>query len=205
MQKLFFIATLCLAFATAANGAAKERIGDPYTLKTCAVSGEALGSMGEAPIFIHEDGREVRFCCGGCEKKYKANAEAMNEKIDKKLIADQEKHYPNNKCINSGSELKDGGNAFIVGNRLLKTCCAKCEAKVKADPATYIAKLDKEVIKARKDSYKAKACPVSGKDLGDTPVDMVVANRLIKVCCDGCKKKVNQDPRKAIDLVDAAK
>ncbi len=36
----------------------------PYTLDTCPVSGEKLGSMGDPSVKMY-DGREVRFCGGG--------------------------------------------------------------------------------------------------------------------------------------------
>lgn len=201
MKKVFVLGLSCIALILTTNASAKERVGDPYTLDSCPVSGEKLGSMGEAPIHIGEDGREVRFCCAGCQKKYVANAEAMNAEIDKKLMADQESHYPTNTCINSGAELKDGGVAFIVGNRLMKTCCNKCKAKVEADPATYISKLDQQVKDAHK-GEKAAACPISGKEVGEEPVEMVVANRLIQLCCGGCKKKVEADPLAAVQKAD---
>lgn len=38
---------------------------DSYPLKTCVVSGEELGSMGDAVVLEHE-GQEVRLCCQGC-------------------------------------------------------------------------------------------------------------------------------------------
>lgn len=41
----------------------------PYPLKTCAVSDEELGSMGEPYVFIHE-GREVKLCCKDCKKQF---------------------------------------------------------------------------------------------------------------------------------------
>ena len=45
----------------------------PYPLKTCVVSGEALGGeMGEPVTLVHE-GRTVKFCCKGCIKKFKAD------------------------------------------------------------------------------------------------------------------------------------
>lgn len=204
MKKSVLLGLTCFALI-ATSAMAKERVGDAYTLGTCPVSGEKLGSMGDVPVYVGEDGREVRFCCAGCEKKYVADAAAMNAEIDKKIIADQESHYPSSTCINSGAALKDGGVAFVVGNRLVKTCCAKCEAKVKADPAAYIAKLDAQVVEAQKDSYKGEACPISGKPLGETPVEMVVANRLVKLCCAGCQKKVNDDPAAIVEKVDAGK
>ena len=42
----------------------------PYTLKTCVVSGEELGSMGKVKRFVHE-GQEIKLCCKGCEKDFK--------------------------------------------------------------------------------------------------------------------------------------
>ncbi len=203
MKNVLTLGLTCFALLLTTGAMAKERVGDPYTLNTCPISGEKLGSMGEAPIYVGEDGKEVRFCCAGCEKKYVANKATLDEEIDKKLMADQEAHYPSNTCINSGAELKDGGVAFIAGNRLLKTCCAKCKAKVQADPAAYIAKLDEQVIAAQKDSYKGEVCPISGKALGDSPESVVVANRLVKVCCGGCKDKVTADPLAAFEKVSA--
>lgn len=199
----FAVALFLMAVAEDKDAKEAKRLGDPYTLKTCPVSGEKLGDMGDSPVLLSE-GREVRFCCEGCIKKYQANAEAFNAEMDKKLIADQEKHYPTNTCINSGAELKDGGVSFIIGNRLVKTCCAKCEAKVKADPAAYLAKLDKQVIEAQEASYKLDACPMSGEKLGDKPVEIVVANRLVKLCCADCKKGVEKDPAGLIEKIDAA-
>ncbi len=37
----------------------------PYTLDTCIVSGDKIGSMGDA-IVVVRDGREIKFCCKGC-------------------------------------------------------------------------------------------------------------------------------------------
>jgi len=40
-----------------------------YPLKTCVVSDEDLGSMGEPVVFTHE-GVEVRLCCPACRKEF---------------------------------------------------------------------------------------------------------------------------------------
>lgn len=53
-----------IARAEAAHGA--------YPLETCVVSGDRLGSMGEAVVFVHE-GQEVRLCCGDCRKPFDAD------------------------------------------------------------------------------------------------------------------------------------
>ena len=41
----------------------------PYTLKTCVVSGEKLGEMGDPYVFVHE-GREIKLCCKNCLKDF---------------------------------------------------------------------------------------------------------------------------------------
>lgn len=55
---------------------------DDYPLDTCVVSGEALGSMGEAVIFNYE-GQEVRFCCKGCKDDFLKNPKVFLAKIAK--------------------------------------------------------------------------------------------------------------------------
>lgn len=52
-----------------------------YPLKTCVVSGEELGSMGDAHIIKYE-GREVRFCCSACEKTFRKDPAKYLKKID---------------------------------------------------------------------------------------------------------------------------
>jgi hypothetical protein len=47
---------------------------------------------------------------------------------------------------------------------------------------------------------------VSGEKLGGmgAPVDMVVKNHLIRLCCAGCKKAVLKDPDKYLAMVKEA-
>ncbi|MBA3684203.1 MAG: hypothetical protein H0W72_03065 [Planctomycetes bacterium] len=62
LASLFAIAGLTAADAPPAA--------TPYPFDSCIISGEPLGSMGEAIVEIHE-GREVKFCCKGCIKSFK--------------------------------------------------------------------------------------------------------------------------------------
>ena len=66
----------------AAPAAAADPNAKPYPLKTCIVSGEALGSMGEPPRFVYK-GQEIKLCCKGCQKKFDADADKFLEKIAK--------------------------------------------------------------------------------------------------------------------------
>jgi YHS domain-containing protein len=45
---------------------------DSYPLKTCVVSGEPLGEMGEPYVHVHE-GTTVKFCCKSCLKDFNAD------------------------------------------------------------------------------------------------------------------------------------
>ena len=84
-----FVATVAAAPSPAAAGkkdaapAAKE---DNYPLKTCVVSGEALGSMGDYVNYVHKEAgkpdRIVRFCCDGCIDDFKKEPARFLKKID---------------------------------------------------------------------------------------------------------------------------
>ncbi len=58
----------------------------PYTLDTCIVSGEKLGEMGDAVVKVI-DGREVKFCCAGCIKKYNKDPAKYLAEADAKMAA----------------------------------------------------------------------------------------------------------------------
>ena len=82
-KRLFWILPLLAAFLFATNALAQHdhgdhghgkkqedakaavRVGDAYSLSTCPISGKKLGSMGDPVVRLYE-GREVRYCCGGC-------------------------------------------------------------------------------------------------------------------------------------------
>jgi len=52
-----------------------------YAAKTCPVSGEELGSMGE-PVEVLYGTRLVRFCCKGCLKAYDKDPAGVVAKLD---------------------------------------------------------------------------------------------------------------------------
>ena len=76
------IASLLLAVPLA--GVAAEKKADklkPYPLKTCAVSGEKLDSMGKPYLFTYKD-REIKFCCKDCVKDFKKDPDKYIKKIE---------------------------------------------------------------------------------------------------------------------------
>ena len=44
----------------------------PYPLKTCIVTDNDLGSMGDEQSFIYE-GKEIKLCCEPCRKNFDKN------------------------------------------------------------------------------------------------------------------------------------
>ncbi len=209
MLLLSLLPTLLLVGAPFAEDEGAKTVGDPYTLSTCPVSGEVLGSMGDA-IKVDVDGREVLVCCKGCVKKVKADPKYLAE-VDKQMIADQKAYYPTKMCIVSDELLEEEGDSaaidVIVRNRLFRVCCAPCTKSIKKDPAKYFAILDAEAKKVQGPNYPLTTCITTEKSklgsMGD-PLELVVASRLVKFCCGGCKPKFAKDPAAHLAKLDKA-
>jgi len=71
------------AEAKAAEGEAKAVI--PYPLKVCLVSGEDLGG---APVSMVHEGRQIKFCCQGCQAKFEENPAPYLKKIEARNAGD---------------------------------------------------------------------------------------------------------------------
>ncbi len=71
------VAPLSASAAEAKDAKAKAK---PYPLDTCAVTGEKLGGMGDAYVFVH-NGQEVKLCCKGCLKTFNKEPETYMKKI----------------------------------------------------------------------------------------------------------------------------
>lgn len=192
---------------TAAGGT--ERVGDPYPLSTCPISGEEFGGMGDPIVKIY-NGREVKFCCAMCVPKFEKDLKASFADLDQKIIDSQLPFYPTTQCIVSGETLggEDMGDPinYVYNNRLVRFCCKMCKSDFKKDPQTFITKLDAAVVAQQGDHYPMTTCPVSGEELGGMgeSIDLVYAGRLIKFCCEKCVEKFEANPAPTIEKIDAA-
>lgn len=186
-----------------------RRLINLYPLTVCPISGEKLGSMGEPVVRKYND-REVRFCCAGCIGEFEADLGASWRKIDAAIVKDQTRYYSAETCVVSGEPLtedgKDIATNMVYGNRLVRLCCKMCQRDFKADPQKFIEKLDKATMDAQRQDYPLDTCPVSGEKLGEMgdPVEMVVAGRLVRLCCPMCKPKVMADPARYLEAIDKA-
>jgi YHS domain-containing protein len=74
------MATLLAPLASVAADKKAEKL-KPYPLKTCIISGDKLGEMGDPFVYAYE-GREIKFCCKGCLKDFKKDPAKYVKKID---------------------------------------------------------------------------------------------------------------------------
>jgi len=183
-------------------------VGDPYPLPVCPVSGKPLGGMGD-PVVRRYGGREIRFCCEGCVARFERDKERYLADIDAKIAEDQRPRYPLTTCVVSGRELGAMGEPVevVVGNRLVRLCCEGCKRRLERDPAEYLKKLDEAVVSAQGPDYPLKTCVVSGEPLDamDKPLDVVVASRLVRLCCPGCLPKLRRAPATYLAALDKAR
>ena len=183
--------------------------GDPYLLDTDPVTGAKLPAIDTLVIIEHE-GRELRFASDKNVASFRADPSKYLAAVDEKLIAQQLPFYPLKTCAVSGEKLGDMGKPvdLIYRNRLVRLCCASCKPEFEKDVARHVAKLDAAVVEVQAKKYPGKRCVVSGEefggDMGD-PIDHVIGNRMVRLCCSGCVKKLRKDPLKYLSMLETRK
>ncbi len=182
-------------------------LGDAYVLATCPVSGLTLGEMGPPIVMMHE-GREVRFCSNACIGKFEADPAGYFAKIDAQLIKQQRATYPMTTCPVSREALGSMGEPvdYVYNNRLVRFCCNGCVRGFKKDPAPVLAVLDEAIMAEQLPDYPLDTCPISGQKLGamGEPVDYIVANRLVRFCCNGCVSVFYKEPAPHLEKITMA-
>jgi hypothetical protein len=178
---------------------------DGYYLARCAACPALLGVKGEAIDATHE-GRPLRFCCAACKRRFDADPSAVIREVDAAMLSDQLPHYPLNASLMDGRPLGPAPIDFVWGNRAFRARDGRDRDRIMADPIAAIRSLDKAVIAAQEPTYAMhNKCPVQGDILPDDPViDIVVANRMIRVCCGRCARVVKARPYQYIGMVDFA-
>ena len=90
-----------------------------------------------------------------------------------------------------------------IGDETIYVCCAGCIDAVKANPAKYLAKPPKLKVAAATEADAAaikrqKLCPVMDEPLGSmgTPLKVTGLGRDVFLCCKGCLKFLEKEPKK---------
>lgn len=114
-------------------------------------------------------------------------------------------------CAASGRPLdvKGSRTTKVVENQELKFCCGGCADVVAKDPAKWVEKVNAAHADQQRPIYPLTTCVVAGEPLvddtgKDTATEIVVQNRLFRVCCGDCAKTVKADPAKYAAKLDAA-
>jgi YHS domain-containing protein len=184
---------------------AKAEPGDPYTLDTCPVDGKKLEAK---PIIRTHHGRELCFCSAECASNFERAPDAVIKRADEKIIDAQKPFYAAEVCPVAGEKLGSMGEpvSYVYRNRLVRFCCDMCIQEFEKSPAKYLPKLDEAAIEKQLPSYPLESCPISGKKLGSMgePVNVVIGNRLVRLCCKGCEGALRKEPLKALAKLDEA-
>jgi hypothetical protein len=115
-----------------------------YPLKICPVSKEKLGGMGAPFVFKHE-GREVRLCCKGCLKDFKAESEKYMAVLNAAVINQQKPSYPLQICIVHLDDLKPEETVDYVATNgvLFRLGCQPCVQELEANLEKYTKELER--------------------------------------------------------------
>lgn len=194
-----WLALACSAFAPSAPAQ------DAFYLSRCVMCPSSLGSKGDSVDFAIE-GREIRLCSDACRALFERAPTEGWSRVDRAMMEDQRPHYPLRVSIISGEPLAEQPIDVIWGNRLFRVNTERERDELLRDPETSLRALDRAVIDAQRPTYGLPdKCPVQGDILeSDTPIDIVVANRMIRVCCSDCVRTVRARPSQYLALVDYA-
>lgn len=178
---------------------------DGYYLSACAACGTLLGTRGEA-IDVRHCGRELRLCSEACRQTFDRDPASVLERVDAVMTADQAPYYPLSISLVSGRPLGAKPYAFVWGNRLVRLAEQAERGTFEADPDKYLRALNRAAISAQSATYgMPDKCPVQGDILAsDEPIDIVIAGRMIRVCCRRCVNVVRSRPYQYIAMVDYA-
>lgn len=175
---------------------------DRFPMSRCPLCDSYLGSRGEAVGIIHS-GRQIRLCRDSCRLAFKGDPSKALARIDAVLIADQMPYYPLKMSLFEARPLPECPIDFIWGNRLFRAVDTVDRDRILANPEAAIRRLDQAVIVAQRPTYgMPDKCPVQGDILpNEARIDIVVANRMIRVCCGRCVKVVKDRPYQYLAMI----
>lgn len=204
--------------ATSASAPCAASPGDTVNA-TCPITGRAV----DGTTTVEHAGKRIGVCCAKCQAAVGAWSAEQKDAYLAKLAGTQaaptnepaappafEEPYLLATCPISGELLGASPTAVTIGGRTVQVCCAKCKAVAEADPAGTLTKVDALHAAQQRALYPLTTCVVMpeetllGQEGADVAKEVVVGNRLFRVCCPGCIRKVKKDPAKFAAVLDAA-
>ena len=104
--------------------------------------------------------------------------------------------YTLNVCAVAGEELGSMGDPIVAEfeGREVRYCCSGCKPRLENDPAKYLPEVDAQMIENQMEYYPLETDVVSGKPLGDKPVDKIYKNRLVRFESEETYAKFQESP-----------
>lgn len=113
-------------------------------------------------------------------------------------------------CPVSGKRLGSMGNPVpvSVAGKTVYACCSSCVKAILSDPQKYAAGKPTILVSTAtaedaEGIARQKVCPVMDEPLGGMgqPIKVMVGDKPIYLCCKGCIKRIEAEPRKYLDMV----
>ncbi|HEX7880010.1 MAG TPA: hypothetical protein VF720_11405 [Candidatus Eisenbacteria bacterium] len=106
----------------------------------------------------------------------------------------------------TGEKLPAKPVVATIGGREFRFASEANRKTFEATPDKYVSKVDKAMIEAEKPFYPTRECLVSNEELGSMgePIDRIVGNRLVRLCCKSCVDKLDKNPATVVKALDAA-
>jgi YHS domain-containing protein len=163
----------------------------------------------ENPVMANHQGRKIYFHDEKARDLFKAKPEAFLAKYDQALMNAQASMYPLDYCVVTGTKFSKEKKPvnYLHDGRLVRFCCPSLVPKFKENHKEYMAKLDKAIIDQQLAAYPLDTCLVSNTKLdqnGEKSFNHIFSNMLVRLSCQDCVKKFDDNPLKYMPKIMAA-
>lgn len=174
-------------------------IGDPYPLDTCIVTGEKLGK--DAVTLVLKDqadalqeGRQLKFANETAKQIFLVREREFLTKLDTEIIHRQRASYPLDRDVVEIDRTLTEHFPFVFGNRCYVVMRSKNIDNFLKQAGRYVGTYDKMVGSKQRATYPLDTSLVSGEKLPAKPYDIVIGQRLVRLCSEAEAKTLLEDP-----------
>lgn len=220
-----FIAPIAVACVCALNPLANAQA---ETSETAPIN--EMCPIGKEPIVpsagtVEYKGKTIGLCCPGCGKQFLAWNETRKDEFVTLAVVHREpgqEHADDGNAAPAGEAASGptypytldacpvGGPLGSMGepvvkvyhNREVRFCCAGCIDEFEANQAKYWGEIDAKVVEQQLMHYPIDTCIVTGEKLGDSAINHVHNNRLVRLGSAEAVAEFKSDPTKYLKALD---
>ncbi|MGP1308677.1 MAG: hypothetical protein ACTS27_00575 [Phycisphaerales bacterium] len=220
-----FIAPIAVACICALNPLANAQA---ETSATAPIN--AMCPIGKEPIVpsagtVEYKGKTIGLCCPGCGKQFLAWSADRKDEFVTLAIAHREpgqEHSGDGVAAAAGEAAPGptypytldscpvGGPLGSMGdpvvkmydNREVRFCCAGCIGEFEANQSKYWGEIDAKVVEQQLMHYPIDTCIVTGEKLGESAVNFVHNNRLVRLGSAKVVAELKSDPARYLKALD---